>query len=373
MSELFEIQKKCGKLARTGVIRTDNGEIKTPAYVGAATRASVKAIPFFELEKMDVQAILVNTYHLFLRPGTEMIKKAGGVAKFSGWKGATFSDSGGFQIFSLPGVKISEDGAEFRSYIDGKKFFLRPEDSMRAQWEIGADIHMAFDWLAKSENYDEMKKAEERTEEWLVRCAEEHKRLSENPEYEYRQFLYGVVQGGKFLDLREKSARFSAAQEVDGFGIGGVFKADEMPEMLLKVDEILPEEKPRHLLGMGQEPIDFFLGVEGGIDTFDCVGPTRLARNGSLYTHRGRININNSKFKEDLRPIDPECACPVCERHTRQYLHHLFNVNEITAKVLASIHNEYFVVNLVDEIREALEDGNYEEFKKKFLVDYYNH
>lgn len=368
----FDIKKKSG-LARVGVIHTPHGDIKTPAFVGAATRATVKALTFTEMNALGSQAILANTYHLFLAPSSELIRKAGGLSSFMNWQKPTFTDSGGFQIFSLPNVKIDETGAKFKSHIDGRSFEMTPELSMETQWQIGADIHMAFDQLAKSDSHEDMEIAMERTHRWLDRCIEKNNDLKQSylsnglPE----QYLYAVVQGGTFLDLREKSARFEAEKDVDGFGIGGVFTADGMDEMLKVVCLILPENKPRHLLGMGQEPIDLFVGAEFGCDTFDCVGPTRLARNGSLYTPDGRINIKNARFRDDFSPVVEGCDCECCKNHTRAYLHHLFKVDEITAKVLASIHNEHFVVSVVDKIRESLENDTFEAYKKEFLDRYY--
>lgn len=392
----FDIKKKDG-LARVGVIHTPHGDIKTPAFVGAATRATVKALTMKEMHDLGSQAILANTYHLILRPGADLIKEAGGLAEFSSWGGPTFTDSGGFQIFSLPDVKISENGVKFKSHIDGANFEMTPESSMRDQWKIGADIHMAFDHLAKSESYEDMKEAMARTHRWLDRCVEEHQRLLNDESWagdgpgggppklpsilgeekvrqdplRREQYLYAVVQGGTFNDLRAESAKYCASKPVDGFGIGGVFTADGMDEMLKTVNNILPENKPRHLLGMGQEPIDLFVGAEFGCDTFDCVGPTRMARNGSLYTKDGRINIKNAKYTKDFTPLEPDCDCECCKNYTKAYLHHLFKTDEITAKVLASIHNEYFVVHTVDRIRESLLDGTFADYKKAFLARYY--
>lgn len=390
----FDIVKRDG-LARVGVIHTPHGDIKTPAFVGAATKATVKALTMKEMRELGSQAILANTYHLVLTPGTDLIKKAGGLAKFSSWNAPTFTDSGGFQIFSLPDVKITENGAKFKSHINGDKFEMTPESSMQAQWAIGADIHMAFDQLAKSENKKDMEEAMHRTHRWLDRCIEEHQKIAaQNMAGDadggtpsgapatvgetsaagpamHEQYLYAVVQGGTFNDLRAESARYSASKDVDGFGIGGVFTADGMDEMLKTVNTILPEEKPRHLLGMGQEPIDLFVGAEYGCDTFDCVGPTRMARNGSLYTLDGRINIKNAKYKEDFSPLMADCDCECCKNYTRAYLHHLFRTDEITAKVLASIHNEHFVVSVVDKIRESLLDGTFQSYKEEFLKRYY--
>ena len=393
----FDIEKSDG-LMRAGVIHTPHGDIKTPAFVGAATRATVKALTMKEMRELGSQAILANTYHLFLAPGTELVKEAGGLAEFSSWHGPTFTDSGGFQIFSLPDVKITENGAKFKSHINGDKFEMTPESSMQAQWDIGADIHMAFDHLTKSEKYEDMKVAMERTHAWLDRCIAEHQRIKKSvtragdraggtPAARRRrsstvgeaatagpaleQYLYAVVQGGTFNDLRAESAKFAASKDVDGFGIGGVFVADGMAEMLQVVNKILPENKPRHLLGMGQEPLDLFVGAENGCDTFDCVGPTRMARNGSLYTLDGRINIKNAKYTNDFTPLMPECDCECCKNYTRAYLHHLFKTDEITAKVLASIHNEHFVVTVVDKIRASILDGTFTYYKNTFLSRYY--
>ena len=423
----FDIEKKYG-LARAGIIHTPHGDIKTPAFVGAATRATVKALTMEEMRELGSQAILANTYHLILAPGADLIEEAGGVAEFSSWQGPMFTDSGGFQIFSLPDVKITENGAKFNSHINGDEFEMTPESSMRDQWKIGADIHMAFDHLAKSESYEDMKVAMERTHRWLDRCVAEHDKLkvrvlaepiSSDAGLEFlstsytgaprepslrdeplghvrnirvknsnhfmhprgigsatraqnEQYLYAVVQGGTFLDLRKQSAEYCAAKPVDGFGIGGVFTAEGMEEMLKVVNSVLPENKPRHLLGMGQEPIDLFVGVEQGCDTFDCVGPTRMARNGSLYTFDGRINIKNAKYKHDFTPVMEDCDCECCKNYTRAYLHHLFKTGEITAKVLASIHNERFVVRTTDKIRESLLNDTFEDYKHDFLARYYD-
>lgn len=366
---IFTITKKIG-LARVGTIHTSHGDIKTPAFVGAATRATVKALTMKEMRELGSQAILANTYHLVLRPGTDLIKEAGGLAEFSSWHGPTFTDSGGFQIFSLPNVKVNKNGVKFKSHIDGANFEMTPESSMQAQWAIGADIHMAFDHLAKSESYEDMKEAMERTHDWLDRCVTEHQRLA-LANTANAQYLYAVVQGGTFLDLRAESAKYCAEKSVDGFGIGGVFTANGMDKMLQTVNSILPEIKPRHLLGMGQEPIDLFVGAEYGCDTFDCVGPTRMARNGSLYTLDGRINIKNAKYTHDFTPLMADCDCECCKNYTRAYLHHLFKTDEITAKVLASIHNEHFIVKTVDRIRESLLNDTFKDYKESFLARYY--
>ena len=394
-AKFFEIIKNTG-LARVGIIHTPHGDIHTPAFVGAATRATIKAMTMNQVHSLGAEAILANTYHLILAPGSDLIAEASGLAEFSSWHGPTFTDSGGFQIFSLPDVKITENGAKFKSHINGDKFEMTPESSMRDQWKIGADIHMAFDQLAKSDSYDDMKDAMERTHRWLDRCVAEHQKLNatwagdglgrdpaEHPKggaaggkspagpAQSPQYLYAVVQGGDFLDLRAKSAKYCASQPVDGFGIGGVFTAEGMDKMLETVNSILPDNKPRHLLGMGQEPIDLFIGAEYGCDTFDCVAPTRMARNGSLYTHTGRINIKNAKFKHDFTSLDPECDCECCKNYNRAYLHHLFKTDEITGKILASIHNEHFVVKTVQNIRQSILDDTFPEYKQSFLAKYY--
>jgi len=368
----FDVKKRCG-LARVGIIHTPHGDIKTPTFVGAATRATVKALTMRQMRELGSQAILANTYHLVLRPGAELIDAAGGLAEFSSWHGPTFTDSGGFQILSLPDVKISDNGVKFKSYLDGAMLEMTPESSMEAQWKIGADIHMAFDHLAKSDSYDDMLAAMKRTHAWLERCKNAHDRLAaaaakaKKPE----QYLYAVVQGGKFNDLRATAAEFCKNIDPDGFGIGGVFVAEGMAEMLKTVNHILPENKPRHLLGMGQEPIDLFVGAEYGCDTFDCVGPTRMARNGSFYTLDGRINIKNAKYARDFSPLMADCQCECCKNYNKAYLHHLFRTDEITAKVLASIHNEYFIVHIVDQIRTSLLDDTFCDYKKAFLARYY--
>ena len=385
----FDIEKTDG-LARVGIVHTPHGDIRTPVFVGAATRATVKALTMKEMKELGSEAILANTYHLLLAPGVDLIEKAGGVSEFSGWNGPTFTDSGGFQIFSLGQdfndktkrksslnmknkLKISEEGVKFSSYLNGDKLEMSPEISMQAQWKIGADIHMAFDHLAKSENYEDMKLAMARTHRWLDRCILEHKKLCQNAQENNRpeQYLYAVIQGGTFNDLRAESARYASEKDVDGFGIGGVFTANGMEEMLKTVNNILPENKPRHLLGMGEEPLDLFIGAEFGCDTFDCVGPTRMARNGALYTLDGRININNAKYKADFTPVMENCDCECCKNHTKAYLHHLFKTDEITAKVLASIHNEHFVVQTVKNIRTSLLDGSFKDYKNEFLGRYY--
>lgn len=392
----FEIIKRGPGLMRAGVIHTPHGDIETPSFSVAATKAAVKALSVDDVRALGGQSVLANTYHLILQPGVEIVEQAGGLAKFMNWSGPTFTDSGGFQIFSLGmaydrglketvksasinhggRVKITDEGVKFRSHIDGSQLEMTPESSMRAQHAIGADIHMAFDQLTSpTAPRAEIEIAMRRTHLWADRCLVEHERLNQEHTKNGQplQALYGVVQGAHETDLRRESAEFMASRDFDGYGIGGVFKTEEIEPFVGLVNQILPENKPRHLLGMGAHPMDLFLGVENGIDTFDCVAPTRQARNGALYTHAGRLNILNVANKTDFSPIDSDCDCPVCRAgYTRAYLHHLFKSNEILAAMLTSQHNEYFVVNLTKQIRQSLLDGNYDEFKQEFLAKYLN-
>ncbi len=391
----FEIIKDFGAgQARVGVIKTPHGEIKTPAFMVAATKATVKAMTVETVRDLGGQAILANTYHLMLQPGEDIVEQAGGLAKFANWHGPTITDSGGFQVFSLgmaydKGLegtlasnakhskkqlaKIDDQGVTFRSHLNGDLIRLTPEKSMQIQHKIGADIHMAFDELTSPTAEPKyVKKAMDRTHVWAERCVIEHQKLNQQhlDHGENLQALFGVVQGAQDLVLRQESATVLGGMEFDGYGIGGVFKAAEIPEYVRAVTEILPNDRPRHLLGMGSKPEDIFLGVENGIDTFDCVAPTRQARNGSLYTTYGRINIKNAKYKNDFSPLDSEMDFSVSQNYTKAYLHHLFKSNEILGAMLASAHNEYFVVNLTDQIRQSLLDGNYQQFKQEFFAKY---
>ena len=326
-----------GTLARVGIIETPHGNIETPAFIVGGTKATVKAITPEQVADYGGQAILANTYHLMLRPGADIVHAAGGLGKFMNWNGPTFTDSGGFQIFSLgiaykkgidavahtekgdatlakksaqQLVKITDAGAEFRSHYDGAKLMMTPESSMELQHKIGADIHMAFDELtAPLASPSVIREAMNRTHTWAERCLTRHDALNTEhiANHEPLQALYGVVQGAREETLRKQSANFLGERNFDGYGIGGVFEPGEIPTVVKWVNETLPENKPRHLLGMGSQPADLFLGVEHGVDTFDCVAPTRQARNGALYTLDGRINITNAKFKTDFTPIDIEC------------------------------------------------------------------
>lgn len=387
-------------MARAGVLHTPHGDIQTPAFMVGGTQATVKALTPEMVKEMHGQAILANTYHLMLRPGADTVERAGGLAQFMNWDGPTFTDSGGFQVFSLgmaykKGIdatshstkgeadkathhakqlaKVDDDGVSFRSHLDGSKLRMTPESSMQLQWQIGADIHMAFDELtAPLADKAYLRTAMERTHAWAERCMTEHQKqwAAHNKANKPYQALWPVVQGAREEDLRRESARFLSSLDADGFGIGGVFEPGEIPEVVCWVNEELPEDKPKHLLGIGSAVSDLFLGVEYGIDTFDCIAFTRQARNGSIYTAAGRITITNAKFKEDFTPLDPECGCYTCTNYTRSYIHHLLRADEILGLTLASIHNEYFVVNLVDQIRESVKDGSFFELKDKWLKVY---
>ncbi len=371
----FEIVKQNG-LMRAGVIHTPHGDIQTPAFVGAATRASVKAITHAQMRELGSQAILANTYHLILAPGPELIEQAGGLAEFTSWHGPSFTDSGGFQMLSLKDAKIDHDGVTFKSHINGDKIRMTAEMSMQAQWQIGADIHMAFDQAIDSKDKKEVEKAMRRTHDWLPRNIKEHARLAKLAEENGKpeQYLYAVVQGGLFEDLRRESAQFMSEQDVDGYGIGSLYTTEtpETANMIKLTNEILPNDKPKHLLGMGSEPRDLFIGAMYGCDTFDCVAPTRQARNGALYTPNGRINIKNAKYRTQFSPIDPDCDCYCCKNYNAAYLHHLYKVDEITGKTLASIHNERFVVRICDKIRESILNDTFEDYMRDFMVKYYH-
>lgn len=398
----FKITKKLdGAKARTGVIETPHGVIRTPAFIVGGTQATVKTLTVDQVRQLGGQSILANAYHLMLRPGEDIIQKSGGLGRFMNWDGPTFTDSGGFQVFSLgmaykKGIdatshsqkgdsslathsngqltKVDDDGVSFISHLDGSLLYMTPEKSMDIQHKIAADIHMCFDELTSPLSGREyIKKAMDRTHDWAKRCLIQHNIL--NAQHEERgealQALYAVVQGGREKDYREESATYLSSLDFDGFGIGGVFEPQEISQTVSWVTSILPEDKPRHLLGMGSQPADLFLGVENGIDTFDCVAPTRQARNGALFTVSGRINIKNGKYKDDFTPIDEECDCYTCQNYTRAYVHHLLRSGEVLGLTLASIHNERFVVRTVDNIRKSIEKGNYFEYKKDFLDKYY--
>jgi queuine tRNA-ribosyltransferase len=398
----FTISKKLkGTLARTGVIKTPHGEIKTPAFIVGGTKATVKTLTPEQVIALGGQSILANTYHLMLRPGADIVQHAGGLGVFMNYGGPTFTDSGGFQVFSLgvaykKGIdkvshtekgeesaakasvgqlaKVTDKGVHFRSHIDGQKLMMTAESSMELQHKIGADIHMAFDECpAPLAERTYIIDSLNRTHAWADRCLIRHNELNEAhvKAKEPLQALYGIVQGARHEDLRKQSANYLGVKDFDGYGIGGVFEPSEIPTVVKWTNETLPEDKPRHLLGMGAQPADLFLGVEYGVDTFDCVAPTRQARNGAIYTKDGRVNITNTKFATDFTPIEADCDCYTCQGYTKAYINHLFKADEMLAFTLASIHNEQFVVSTVDNIRKSIEDDTFFAYKKEFLARYY--
>lgn len=381
-----KIKSLKNKLGRVGKISTPHGEINTPAFVVVGTKATVKALAPEQVSKLGAQVVLANTYHLYLQPGDELISQAGGIGPFMNWSGPTITDSGGFQVFSLGAAygqggvtkfategkqtntinksslaKIDEDGVTFKSHLDGSIHRFTPESSLKIQNNLGADIIFAFDECTSPQaDYQYQKEAMLRTHRWAKRSIEAHNKKD-------LQGLFGIVQGGRFNDLRAESAKTISQMDFSGFGIGGSFTKEDLKETLSLVNAILPDDKPRHLLGIGR-PIDLVIGIENGIDTFDCVAPTRMARNGSLDTMtEGRINILNNKYINDFRPIDESCNCYTCKNYSRAYLAHLFRAKEILASTLASIHNLYFVINLVASLREAILDDTFETKKKELL------
>lgn len=406
----FTIEKKSEEapLARAGVIHTPHGDIHTPAFIPVGTKATVKSLDLGGIKSTTADAVLANTYHLYLQPGEDVVEKHGGFAKMMHWDGPTFTDSGGFQVFSLgaafdTGVskiatsadlskkqkeitdekgdkkikssknqmaKIDEDGVTFKSFIDGSSHRFTPERSMQIQHALGADIFFAFDECTSPLASREYQiSAMERTHRWAKRCVEEHKRLGLSSATGEQQALFAVVQGGAYEDLRKQSAETLAGMDFDGFGIGGSFTKEDMGKTVRSATENLPENKPRHLLGIG-EPIDFFLGVEYGIDTFDCVTPTRVARHGNIYTPNGRINILNAKYKSDMSTLSQDVNSPYYN-YTKSYLHHLFKAEEILGSTVASAHNLYFLVKLVSDIRQSILDNKFFEFKEEFCSSYY--
>lgn len=425
----FEIEAKLPNgRGRAGIIRTPHGNIETPAFIPVGTKATVKSLtPEMVRDGVGAHAVLANTYHLYLQPGVEVLKGAGGLHKFMNWSGPTFTDSGGFQAFSLGAAwgkgisklskstipplsvdttkaskiknadsdsdessphayaKVDDDGVDFRSVIDGSSHRFTPEVSIDIQHAIGADIIFAFDECAAPDaDYEYQKKAMNRTHDWAMRCLEHHKGLKvalgqsvESGDESTGQALFGIVQGGRHEDLRRESARAIGAMGFDGFGIGGSFDKGDVSTAVGWVCDELPTNKPRHLLGIG-EPIDMILGIENGADTFDCVAPTRIARNGAAYIssslgknktseNNGRINLFNTEFINDFGPIDSECACYTCKNYSRAYIAHLFRAKEMLAATLTSVHNLHYVVSLAKKARQAIIDGTFEEFKKAHI------
>lgn len=355
--------------ARAGLITTDHGTIETPIFMPVGTAGSVKAVQLYELkDDVKAQIILGNTYHLYLRPGLDILEKAGGLHKFNGFDRPILTDSGGFQVFSLSGIrKMREEGVEFRSHIDGSKHLFTPERVMDIERTIGADIMMAFDECTPgTAEYDYARSSMERTHRWLDRC---WKRFNETePKYGYSQSLFPIVQGCTYPDLRRQSAEKIASMGADGNAIGGLAVGEPtevMYEMIEVVNEILPKDKPRYLMGVGT-PLDLVTCVGHGIDMFDCVLPTRSARNALLFTSEGKLTIKNARYARDERPLDPRCSCYTCRTFSRAYLRHLFVAQELVAMRLNTLHNLHFFLNLMKEARVAIEQDRYGDFLREF-------
>ena len=358
--------------ARCGEIKTAHGTFQTPTFMPVGTGGAVKALTSSDLEECGVQIILGNTYHLYLRPGAEIIKKMGGLAKFTSWNKPTLTDSGGFQIFSLKEIsQVTADGVEFQSHHDGSKHFFSPEKAIQVQHEIGADIIMQLDeCVPYPVNENKAAIAADRTYQWGRRCLEEHNRLKASPKTDTA--LFGIVQGSVYPKLRRQSAEQTVSLCFDGNAIGGLSVGEskrEMEEMLALTIELLPKDKPRYLMGVGY-PEDILMAVSYGIDMFDCVLPTRNARTGSVFTATGPLVYRNAEYAADERPLDESCSCKVCQRYSRGYLRHLYNQSEITAMVLASYHSTYFYQQFVRNIGESIEASRFADFKKAFLEKY---
>jgi queuine tRNA-ribosyltransferase len=396
-----------GQRGRSGVIHTPHGDIHTPAFVAVGTKATVKAVLPETMKELGVQAVLANAYHLYLQPGSEIVDEAGGLGAFMNWPGPTFTDSGGFQVLSLGSgfrkvlamdtervqaddiiakgkdrlARVDDDGVTFTSHLDGSTHRFTPEVSMGIQHQLGADIIFAFDeltTLVNTRSYQEQ--SVRRTHDWAVRCLVEHSRLTAARPGKPPQALFGVVQGAQYEDLRRQATRGlvsigdapgpAEGLSFDGYGIGGALEKQNLATIIGWVTDELPDDKPRHLLGIS-EPDDLFAAVAAGADTFDCVSPSRVARNAAVYSGDGRFNITGARYRRDFTPIDPDCDCYTCGHYTRAYLHHLFKAKEILSATLCTIHNERFIIRLVDQIRDAIGNGNFAELRECVLGRYY--
>ncbi len=369
---MFKVIKTEGT-ARRGEFVTVHGTVQTPAFQNVATCGAIKGgLSAYDLKDINCQVQLCNTYHLHVRPGDKLIKELGGLHKFTGWDGPILTDSGGFQVFSLAKLrKIKEEGVTFNSHIDGKKIFMGPEESMQIQSNLGSTIAMAFDECVKNPaEYKYAKESIARTTRWLIRCKNEMERLNSLPDtLNKNQLLFGINQGATFDDLRVEHMKQIAELDLDGYAIGGLAVGEpkeDMYRIISAVEPFAPKDKIRYLMGVGT-PGNIIEGVSRGVDLFDCVMPSRNARHGHLFTWNGIINMNNAKYANDDTPIDPECNCPTCQKHSRAYLHHLFKAKEILAMRLAVTHNLYFYNNLMQRIRDELDKGTFTEFKNKYV------
>ncbi len=369
--------------ARAGVIHTDHGDIQTPMFMPVGTQATVKTLDSQDLKNLNAEIILGNTYHLHLRPGEDLIDSVGGLHKFMSWDKPILTDSGGFQVFSLGTqktdkgqgglTKIDEEGVTFQSHIDGSKHRFTPESAVQTQHKIGADIIMAFDECTSDKAEKKYAiEAMERTHRWAGRCLTEHQK--ETNRHGYKQFLFGIIQGSNYEDLRKQSAEYICNLDFDGIAIGGEsigYNMEATAQILNWINPILPTNKPHYAMGIGLDPADLLVAIAGGVDMFDCVAPTRLARHGMIFTSektngKHRINIRNKEFATDHKPLEESCGCYTCKNHTRSYLHHLFAAEEITGMRLASIHNLYFLIDLMKKARQAILEDRFSEFKENF-------
>lgn len=360
------LQQDSHSAARLGRLKTLHGIVDTPVFMPVGTQATVKTMTPEEVYDIGGRIILSNTYHLYLRPGEDLIQEAGGLHQFMNWHGPILTDSGGFQVFSLgPLRKVTEEGVTFRSHIDGSKHFINPEKAMEIQMALGSDIAMAFDECAPYPcSRDEALNAMERTSRWAARCKEFH-----NHKY---QVVFGIVQGGVFRDLREKSARDLVELDFPGYGIGGLSVGEPkslMYEVLDYTVPMLPDNKPRYLMGVGS-PDCLLEAVTRGVDMFDCVLPTRIARNGTVFTHQGKLVVRNAVYARDFNPLDPGCDCYACRNYSRAYIRHLIKANEILGIRLTTIHNLHFLARLMDNIRQAIKNNSLLEYKQQFLQSF---
>jgi queuine tRNA-ribosyltransferase len=367
MGQLFKLEKKCPQTkARAGMLNTPHGSVLTPVFLPVGSQGTVKTLTPDELRSLGVGMILANTYHLYLRPGIEVIRKLGGLHRFMSWDGPILTDSGGFQVFSLGHLRrISDEGALFRSHIDGSEHFLTPELAIDIQEQLGADIIMVLDECPQfGGSKDSIRRSTERSHMWAERCKQRHKRR--------RQALFGIVHGGTFSDLRRESVSYITSLGFPGYAIGGLSLGEPkelMHSILHETVPLLPEGKPRYLMGVGS-PEDLLECVALGIDMFDSALPTRLGRNGAVFTRYRRYSINNARFKTKKGPIDSDCDCYTCRNFSAAYLHHLFKSRELLAYRLATIHNVRFIMRLMEQIRSSILDGTFDSFRKDFLSNY---
>jgi len=373
----FKINNSCkNSQARTGLFDTPHGNIQTPCFMPVGTKASVKTLTNRDLDDLQAEIILSNTYHLEIRPGSKLIKEMGGLHNWMSWDKPILTDSGGFQVFSLAGkrnknkeklVKITEEGVHFKSHLDGAKFFFSPEKAIEIQHNLGADIIMAFDeCIASGASKEYTAKATDRTHRWLKRCKDYHLENGDSS-----QALFGIVQGGMYKDLRKESAEFVTNQNLPGIAIGGLSVGEEnelMYEVLDYTVPNLPNDKIRYLMGVG-EPLDLLEAIHRGIDIFDCVLPTRLARHSTVLSRNGKLNLQNEQYKLDNNPIDNECECYCCQNFSRSYLRHLVKENEITGLSLLSMHNIHYLISLIKDVRKAIDEGKFKEFYNKTKKD----